>query len=70
MNPRFPFAEVKCLQGYPKTYGCAYKNLRISPFAVEHSVVVMTTGFQSKPIFDTRLINCVQNQWGHKILRS
>ena len=47
MNPRFPFAKVKCLQGYPKTYGWVYKTLRLSPFAVEHSVVVMTAGSQA-----------------------
>ena len=32
----------------PKLYGWVYKNLKLSPLAVEHSVVVMTTGSQSR----------------------
>ena len=30
----------------PRLYGWVYKTLRLSPLAVEHSVVVMTAGSQ------------------------
>ena len=33
----------------PRIYGWVYKTLRLSPLAVEHSVVVMTAGSQSRP---------------------
>ena len=32
----------------PRLYGWAYKTLRLYPLVVEHSVVVMTTGSESR----------------------
>ena len=42
------FRDAKCLQGYSKTLWIEYKTLRLFPLAVEHSVVVVTVGSQSK----------------------
>ena len=49
----------------PRLYGWVYKTLRLTPVVVEHSVVVMTAGSQSRrsqiesyeyPIFDSRFM--------------
>ena len=42
------FREVKCLLSYSRTSEWVYETLRLSRLAVEHSVVVMTTSFQSR----------------------
>ena len=62
-----------------RLYRWVYKTLRFSPLTVELSVVVMT-GFPVKTIPDWILWVakfrfpfyeiCVQDQWGHKVLRS
>ena len=59
--------------------GWAHKTLRLFPLVVEHSVVVMTAGFQSRrsqsetygqPIFGSRFIKLVfRIRGGHTILR-
>ena len=64
----------------PRLYGWICKTLRLSLLVVEHHVVVMNGSSQSKKISDWILwvANfrfpfyeiCVQNQWGHKVLRS
>ena len=63
----------------PRLYGRVYKTLRLSPLVVEHSAVVMNAISQSRRLPDWILWvanfrfpfykTCVQNQWGHKILR-
>ena len=37
-----------CLGVIPRLYGWIYKTIRLSPLAVEHSVVVMIVGSQSR----------------------
>ena len=42
------FRKVKCLQGYTKTLPMAIWKLKTPPVVVEHSVVVMPAGSQSR----------------------
>ena len=59
----------------PRLYGWVYKTLRVSPLAVEHSIVVMTMGSQSRQsqielgiqFSILVLLNLCLNQWDHKI---
>ena len=61
--------EVKCLQCYLNTFLWVYKNLKLSPVAIGHSLVVIipdwilwVASFQS--LF---YVTCIQNQWGHTL---
>ena len=63
------FKEVKCLQCYFNTFLWVYKNLKVSPVAIGHSLVVIipdwilwVASFQS--LF---YVTCIQNQWGHTL---
>ena len=59
----------------PRLYGWVYKTLRLPPLAVEHSIVVMTMGSQSRQsqielgiqFSILVLLNLCLNQWDHKI---